>query len=192
MAKATPIGGGGGGGAGGRHCYGEENKYWLNGHQPAPSTEQLFDEVFVDIPDELKARDLGYYVVGLPFESYVELTSPVRKDAQGKPIMQGRLTVNKLDVYYKQSGGLEATVTASFGLSPDEYGRTTALRFDGRLLGYAINMAGFVPVTTGNVQVFIGRDSKDYVCKIGAITWRPLNITRVTWTGQWFLNHRFV
>ena len=100
--------------------------------------------------------------------------------------MQGRLTVNKLDVYYKDAGGFEATVTDT------AYGKVTALRFNGRVLGQAANMVGVVPITTGNTPVFVGRESKDYVCKISSRNWMPLSITRVTWTGQWFLNHRFV
>ena len=68
----------------------------------------------------------------------------------------------------------------------------TALRFNGRLLGQAANMVGVIPITTGSTPVFIGRESKDYVCKISSRSWMPLSITRVSWTGQWFLNHRFV
>ena len=162
-----------------------KNQYWLQGHAPAPNTLAKFDTVFADIPTGEAKRDTNYYVMGLPFESYVELTSPVRRDQNGQPIMQGRLTVNKLDVYYKDAGGFEATVTS-------RYGDTTTLRFNGRLLGNSLNMVGVIPVTSGSTPVFVGREAKDYVCKIGARSWMPLSITRITWTGQWFMNHRFV
>lgn len=156
-------------------------QYWLNGVQPNVKTQAEWDAAFYDIP----TRDLDYCVMGLPFESYVELTSPVRRDQNGQPIMQGRLTISKLDVYYKDAGGFEATVISS-------YGKTTALKFNGRVLGQAANMLGTIPITTGSTPVFVGRESKDYVCKISSRSWMPLSITRVTWTGQWFLNHRFV
>lgn len=180
-----------------------KNQYWLHGHAPAPNTLEKFDTVFADIPTGEAKRDTNYYVMGLPFESYVELTSPVRRDQNGQPIMQGRLTVNRLDVYYKDAGGFEATVTSRYGITQQynnfdgsvqdtDYGKVTALRFNGRVLGQAANMVGVIPITTGNTPVFVGRESKDYVCKISARSWMPLSITRITWTGQWFMNHRFV
>ena len=157
-------------------------QYWLHGVQPHIKSLAEWDAAFADTP----TRDMSYCVTGIPFDSYVELTSPVRRDENGQPIMQGRLTVNKLDVYYKDAGGFEATVT-SYGTS-----QVPALRFNGRLLGQAANRVGVVPITTGTTPVFVGRESKDYVCKISSRNWMPLSITRVTWTGQWFLNHRFV
>jgi hypothetical protein len=157
-------------------------QYWLHGVQPNIKTLAEWNAAFVDIP----TRDMDYCVTGLPFDSYVELTSPVRRDPNGQPIMQGRLTVNKLDVYYKDAGGFEATVTSRYGIT------VTALRFNGRVLGQAANMVGVIPITTGSTPVFVGRESKDYVCKISSRGWMPLSITRVTWTGQWFMNHRFV
>lgn len=180
-----------------------KNPYWLHGHAPAPDTLGKFNTVFADIPPGAAKRDLNYYILGIPFESYIELTSPVRRDQKDQPIMQGRLTVNKLDVYYKDAGGFEATVTSRYGITEQynnfdwtvtdtAYGKVTALRFNGRLLGQAANMVGVIPITTGNTPVFIGRESKDYVCKIGARSWMPLSITRITWTGQFFMNHRFV
>lgn len=174
-------------------------KYWLHGVQPNVKSLAEWDAAFADIP----TRDMNYCVTGIPFESYVELTSPVRRDQSGQPIMQGRLTVNRLDVYYKDAGGFEATVTSRYGITQQynsfdwsvtdtAYGKVTALRFNGRVLGQAANMVGVVPITTGSTPVFIGRESKDYVCKISSRSWMPLSITRVSWTGQWFLNHRFV
>ena len=174
-------------------------QYWLHGVQPNVKTLAEWDAAFVDIP----TRDINYCVVGIPFDSYVELTSPMRRDGNGKPIMQGRLTVNRLDVYYKDAGGFEATVTSRYGITKQynsfdwsvkdtAYGKVTALRFNGRVLGQASNMVGVIPITTGSTPVFVGRESKDYVCKISSRSWMPLSITRVSWTGQWFLNHRFV
>ena len=174
-------------------------QYWLHGVQPNIKSLAEWDAAFADIP----ARDMNYCVVGLSFDSYVELTSPLRRDPNGQPIMQGRLTVNKLDISYKDAGGFEATVTSRYGIAEQynnfdwavtntAYGKVTALRFNGRVLGQAANMVGVVPITTGTTPVFVGRESKDYVCKISSRNWMPLSITRVTWTGQWFLNHRFV
>ncbi len=174
-------------------------QYWLHGVQPNVKSVAEWNAAFADIP----TRDMDYCAVGIPFDSYVELTSPVRRDQNGQPIMQGRLTVNRLDVYYKDAGGFEATVTSRYGITKQfnnfdwavtdtAYGKVTALRFNGRVLGQAANMVGVIPITTGNTPVFVGRESKDYVCKVSSRSWMPLSITRITWTGQWFLNHRFV
>ena len=174
-------------------------QYWLHGVQPNIKTLAEWNAAFADIP----TRNMDYCVVGIPFDSYVELTSPVRRDGNGQPIMQGRLTVNKLDVYYKDAGGFEATVTSRYGITQQynnfdwsvtdtAYGKVTALRFNGRVLGQEANMVGVIPITTGSTPVFVGRESKDYVCTIRSRGWMPLSITRITWTGQWFMNHRFV
>ena len=172
---------------------------WLHGITPNIKTRAEWDAAFSDLP----TRSMDYCVMGLAFDSYVELTSPVRRDQSGQPIMQGRLTVARLDVHYKDAGGFTANVKSRYGIAEQyngfdwsatdtAYGTVTALRFNGRVLGQAANMVGVVPVTSGSTSVFVGRESKDYVCKISSRGWMPLSITRVTWTGQWFLNHRFV
>lgn len=176
-----------------------KSPYWLHGATPMPSTLAEWNATFHDLPN----RDTAYCVVGILFDSCVDLTSPVRRDPNAQPIMQGRLTVNRLDVYYKDAGGFEATVTSRYGITKQynnfdwgvtdtAYGKVTALRFNGRVLGQEANMVGVIPITTGNTPVFVGRESKDYVCRISSRSWMPLSITRVTWTGQWFMNHRFV
>lgn len=173
--------------------------YWLHGAQPNTKSAADWNTAFADIP----TRDVNYCVTGMPFDSYVDLTSPVRRDQNDQPLMQGRLTVNKLDVHYKDSGGFSATVTSNYGIAAQyngfdwvatdtAWGKVTALRFNGRVLGQAANMVGIVPVATGTTAVFVGRESKEYVCRISSRSWMPLSITRITWTGQWFLNHRFI
>ncbi len=165
----------------------ESTSGWLHGVQPPIVSALDFVTRFSDIPDTFTKGD-AFAVTGIPFDSYVELTSPVRRDQGGQPIMQGRLTVSKLDIYYKDSGGLTADVTTTFATTQTR----RALDFTGRLTGYATNAVGTLPVTTGSVSVFIGRESKEYTCLISSRNWMPMSITRVTWTGQWFMNHRFV
>ena len=178
---------------------GPPSQYWLHGVTPNVRTLTEWNTSFSALP----GLSTDYGVTGLVFGGRVELTSPVRRDQNGQPIMQGRLTVGKLDVYYKDAGGFSAEVVTRYGLAAQfnnfdwvatdtAYGKVTALSFNGRVLGSATNMAGVMPVSTGRASVFVGRDSKDYVCNISSRGWMPLSITRVTWTGQWFLNHRFV
>ena len=172
---------------------------WLHGAAVAPHTLALWNSAFED----LVARDLNYCVAGLPFESRVELTSPVRRNQEGASIVQGRLNVGKLEVFYKETGGFAAEVTTRNGIAATyqdfqwaatntAYGTVTALRFNGRVLGQAANMVGVIPVTTGSAAVFVGRESRDYTCTVKSRSWMPLAISKITWTGQWFLNHRNV
>ena len=178
---------------------GVPSSHWLHGVTPNVRTGTEWDTAFA----ALTGLSTDYGVTGIMYTSYVDLTSPVRRDPNGQPIMQGRLTVGKLDVYYKDAGGFTATVESRYGLAEQYnnfdwvvtntgYGKVTALSFNGRVLGNASSMAGVMPVSSGSASVFVGRESKDYVCKISSRNWMPLSITRVTWTGQWFLNHRFV
>jgi len=180
-----------------------KNAYWLHGVIPCVNTLADFNATFAYIPAGLAARHPDWCALGLPFESSVELTSPVRRSQSGQPIMQGRLTVNRLDVYYKDAGGFSASVTSRYGIAEQhndfdwvavntDYGTITSLRFNGRILGMADNMVGVIPVTSGSTPVHVGREVKDYTCTITSRSWMPLSITRITWTGQWFMNHRFV
>ena len=159
-----------------------QNPWWLHGTQPSLVSPVEWDNAFGDIP----GRSLDYAVTGLPFSSYVDLTSPVRRDPSGQPIMQGRLTVNRLELYYRDSSGFTSTVLPSYEGTAPTYSN------NGRVVGAVSNVVGQVPVIKGAGTVTIGREAKEYVCRIAARTWLPLNLTRVTWTGQWFLNHRFV
>ena len=172
---------------------------WLHGAVPNVRSLVDFDAQFADLTD----RDVAYLGTGIPFDSYVQLTSPVRRDQNQQPILQARLTVNRLDVYYRESGGFSATVDSRFGLAKQHnnfdwtvtntaYGKVTALRFNGRTIGASTNMAGVQPVVSGTAPVFIGRESREYTCTLAARTWMPFSITRVTWTGQTFMNHRFI
>lgn len=178
---------------------GVPSSHWLHGVTPNVRTLTEWNTAFAALP----GLSTDYGVTGIMYTSQVDLTSPVRRDQNGQPIMQGRLTVGKLDVYYKDAGGFAATVESRYGLAEQYnnfdwvvtntgYGKVTALSFNGRVLGNASSMAGVMPVSSGSASVFVGRDSKDYVCSISSRSWMPLSITRVTWTGQWFLNHRFV
>ena len=156
--------------------------YWLNGTTPNVKTSAEWNTAFEDVP----GRSTDYCVTGLNFGSAVTLTSPVRRGQDAQPIMQGRLTVQRLTLYFKDTSGLYSVVEHNAGLAP------VTTHFNGRYLGAATNRVGVVPVVTGNVFSTVGRDSKEYTCTIKADRWLPLSITRITWTGQWFMNHRFV
>lgn len=152
----------------------------LLGVSPAPSTTLLFNEKFAEL-----GVTQGQVYVGLEFESYVTLTSPRRRDPNGLAITQGRLNISTLEVYFTSTGEAMFTVSA--------YGQSHPVTYKlGRLLGSASNTVGTSPIASGVVRHSIHREVKDYQCKISAKNWLPMSVSRVTWTGQWFMNHRFV
>lgn len=153
---------------------------WMHGVHPAPASTGLFDATF----GTLGVTQSQVYV-GLPYDSYVVLTSPRRRDQNGQAITQGRLTVSNLDIECVHTGEVTCTVLAHSAESGVSYKV-------GRLLGTSPNQVGNQPVASGTVRHSIHKEVRDYVCKISSRKWTPLSITRVTWTGQWFMNHRFV
>lgn len=166
--------------------------YWLHGHKPALAGEAA-------LKADLPTLSVDHLVVGLEYPAYVTLTSPYRRDNKDTALTVGRLTVNKLEVAYKDSGGFTAQVVTRYGLVPQytpfnwvsvetPYGVTTSLKFNGRLLGAADNLVGVQPVSTGMIPCFIGRDSRQYKLTLSANGWQPLTITSIGWTGQWFYN----
>lgn len=166
--------------------------YWLHGHTPAPAGAAALKADFPSLTD----ADL---VVGLGFHAYVTLTSPFRRDNKDVALTVGRLTVNKVEVSYKNSGGFTASVVSRYGLATKytpfnwtsvetPYGVTTSLKFNGHVLGALDSLLGIQPVSTGTTPCFIGRDSREYSLTLAANGWQPFTITSIGWTGQWFYN----
>jgi hypothetical protein len=148
--------------------------FWLYGQKPAAGAA---DALVKDFPT-ITANDL---VVGLEFPSFVALTSPFRRDSKDIALTVGRLTVNKLDITYRDTGGFYADVVTQMGTQ-------RVLSFNGRQMGSPTNLVGVQPVSTGATPCFIGRDSRQYTIYLGANDWQPFTLTSIGWTGQWFYN----
>lgn len=129
----------------------------------------------------LMVADLGHSTglqAGKQFDSYWEPTNPGDRDQDGKAINAGRLVVTSLTVAFNASSGFRSVVTA--------FGSDTTYTFNGRILGDVNNVVGQVPVTRGRQTIPVGRETREYVHTIYALTWLPLNLTAVDWTGQLF------
>lgn len=148
--------------------------YWLFGHTPAL-------EATTSLVADFPAIQAGDIVVGVQFQSFVALTSPFRRDSKDIALTVGRLTVSKLDITYRDTGGFYADVKTSLGT-------TRSLSFNGRMMGSLTNIIGSQPVSTGATPCFIGRDSRQYTVYLGANDWQPFTLTSIGWTGQWFYN----
>lgn len=115
---------------------------------------------------------------GIDFSGWVELTSPFRRDRNGVAITNGRFTVSRLDVSYAETSGFNAEIIS---------GNTakTVLKDTGRrMLGGLTSTK--VELNTGSVPLFIGRESRAYVCRLYSLPYRPFNITSVEFSGQYF------
>lgn len=123
---------------------------------------------------------------GYQFASYFVPTNPRIRDKNDVAIVNGRLTVTRIDCSVKSTAGLTAEVTTEYS------GTATALDFNGRVLGAANNKLDEQPLTTGSVPIFIGREAREYDLKLSAKLWLPLTIAGLEWTGQFFYNPRRV
>lgn len=122
--------------------------------------------------------------VGAGFPAYVEPTNPYPRDSNDRAIVNGRLTLVKYNVSVTNTGGMEALV-ASFG---KEYER--ARLFNGRIVGRDTNLVGRVPIVSEAVSVPVGRETREFKYRLAAVSWLPLTITAIEWTGQHFYNQR--
>lgn len=120
--------------------------------------------------------------VGVMFEAFVVLTSPFRRDHNKVAITNGRLTISRVDLSYRDTPGMDAYVLSNRGIAHP-------LDFNGRLLGSASSVFRYT-LATSSVPVFIGRESREYSLKVQAKDWRPFTLTAVEWTGQYFYNAR--
>lgn len=151
------------------------SNYWLYGAKGAPTA---LADLRTDFPDLVTSA----VVAGLEYTSEVMLTSPFRRDNDGKPL-SGRLTVNRVDVSVKDSGPFVYSV-----LVPDFPTATDKVAV--RRVGTQSSIVGRQPVATGAVPVFVGRSARDYSLRLTATDWQPFTLTSIEWTGQWFSNVR--
>lgn len=117
--------------------------------------------------------------VGATSEAYVIPTNPFMRDNKGKAIMSGRLTVTKLLLAFKNSGGFRWILTRN-----DVAG--DPVEFNGRILGDPNNKVGIEPISTGQHSVPVGSETRSYSLAIYARRWYPFTITAIEWVGQFF------
>lgn len=111
-------------------------------------------------------------------EAYFIPTNPYMRDNKDKAILSGRLTVTKFTLAYKDSVGLKWAVTAN--------GLTNEVEFTGRVLGDPSNIVGTEPVSSGQITLPVGRETRQYSIKVSARDWHPFTVTALEYTGQFF------
>lgn len=106
-------------------------------------------------------------------------TNPFMRDSKDKAIMSGRLTISKLVMAFKDSTGFSWQLTYR-----DEV--ATSVTFNGRILGAPDNIVGIEPIATGQHNIPVGRETRQYDLTISARRWYPLTVTALEWSGQFF------
>ena len=118
-------------------------------------------------------------MVGALQESYFTPTNPFMKDGKDKAILSGRLVVTKKIVAFKNSIGF------GWDLSYRDQVNTT-VTFNGRIMGDPTNVIGVEPISTGQHNIPIGRETRQYELTIKARRWYPFTVTAIEWVGQFF------
>lgn len=126
-----------------------------------------------------------YLKVGAVSKGSVTPTNPFPRDQNGRAIMSGRMTLTKVIVSVKNSGGLYALVHTKDGDVP-------SLQFAGRILGESNNLISRQPVVTAKLPVSVGREVSNCEYTLETVDWQPLTITGIDWEGQSFIRVRRV
>lgn len=117
--------------------------------------------------------------IGALQEAYFIPTNPFMRDAKGKAILSGRLTLTKKLLGFRSSIGFKWTVTYRNQV-------VTEQEFNGRVLGDPSNIIGVEPITSAQYAIPIGRETRQYTLTIAARRWYPFTATALEWTGQFF------
>lgn len=121
-------------------------------------------------------------VVGVDFDSYVELTPPYTRDRNGVAVVNGRLVVTRYTLSVYETGGMDAVL-----IDATERMQKVA-KFNGRRVGMSDNLVGRQPSSSAYLSAPCGRANTEHRMRVQAHTWLPLTVTAVSWTGQYF-NH---
>lgn len=114
--------------------------------------------------------------VGTPFTSSVTLTNPYQRDGAGKAILSGRTVITRLLCSLKQTSGMLATITS--GNASQDYS------FNGRVLGNLLDRIGRVPISDESHSISVGRETREYTCRIASKLWYPITLVGIEWIGQ--------
>jgi len=146
----------------------------------ANSVRRFTGATFPNVPSLLETYpDKPNLVAGAIQEAYFEPTNPYMRDGNGKAIMSGRLTITKLLASFRKTVGMLWTVTYKGQV-------VSSVNFNGRLIDEPSNLIGIEPITDGQVNIPIGRETRQYNLRISARLWHPFTLTSLEWVGQLF------
>lgn len=123
--------------------------------------------------------DVASLNIGVNFPAFFTPTSPYLRDKNEKAILNGRLTISRINVSVSDTGALEGTLELGDREVP-------LPGFGGRILTRRGNYVGRQPIVETSVIMPVYKEIREYKLKLMAKDWLPLTVTGVEWVGQWF------
>jgi len=144
------------------------------------NTKRLSGALMPDVTDFLAAHPTTTgLVAGAIQDAFLIPTNPFMRDGKDKVILSGRLTVSRVTVAFKETSGFTWELSYKDTV-------LTEVRFNGRILGEPEDFIGIEPITTGQHNIPICRETRQYELTLRARSWFPLTLTAMEWTGQFF------
>lgn len=110
---------------------------------------------------------------GMHYAAFVDLTSPVMRNHEDKARLYGHLTLTKLKVATRMTGGIAGYVATKWDVK--------------RTLFYD---AGYTQLKQ-DFSMFVGRESSTVQLRLSSVEWHPMTITSIAWQGDWKNNQSF-
>ena len=118
-------------------------------------------------------------MVGAVQDAYFIPTNPFMRDGKDKAVLSGRLVVTKKIIAFRESVGFDWSLSYRDAV-------VTEVSFNGRIMGDPTNVIGIEPVATGQHNIPVGRETRQYDLTIKARKWYPFTVTAIEWVGQFF------
>lgn len=131
------------------------------------------------------STELARAWVGFPADAYVTPTNPYFKDSNGRPVLDGRMTLSQVGVSVADTAGM-------YGIVDSTNGTSTPIKFEGRILGSKANILGQQPIINTRLTMTVGKEIRECSYTLKSKDWLPLTITAIEWTGQVFNRKRRV
>jgi len=130
----------------------------------------------------------SYAQMGLPYDSYVEITPPYLRDRNDRAILTGDLTIQNYTVSVQATGGMDGELLRG----TTNQVSTFPLKFNGRVLGRANNLVGHQPISSQVLTMPVGTARDRHRVIFHSRKWLPMCISEIEWSGQTFNNSRRV
>lgn len=117
--------------------------------------------------------------VGFECPAYFQPTNPYLRDRNERAELAGRLTISKFTLAVDETGGFD-----SFTEYRGNVAQNTG--FSARTLNLPSSTLGIQPLSSGNVTIPIGKETREFRLTITSKRWLPVTITSLQWTGQSF------
>lgn len=121
--------------------------------------------------------------VGAISPASVTPTNPYYRDQNGKPVLNGRLTLGQVAPTVVDTSGVKYVLSwGGVDQATQEY--------RGRTLGFNNNIVGQQPVTNIRLTYGVGREVRECAWRLDSLDWLPLSVSAIDYTGQWFSHSR--